>query len=154
MKKLLSTVALIIALTALAACGETKTDTPNTGTSAGGTTAAPAAVSVDSAAGVENKFVPATLETTAGEVKVTFNNKGDVPHSWTLVKAGEEEKAATEAVTAAPDYKYAGALAQTKTINGGASETVTVKLAPGTYSYLCTFPGHYALGMKGTLTVK
>ena len=160
MKKLLSTVALVIALMALAACGETKTDTSSGGTTSGGsttggTTAGAAALTFDSGPGAENKFIPETMDATAGEVAVTFNNKGVVPHNWTLVKPGEEDKAATESQTNAPDYKYAGALAQTKTLNNaGASDTVTVKLEPGTYSYICTFPGHYQLGMKGTLTVK
>ncbi len=155
MKKLLSTLALIIALTALAACGESTANTtaPATGATSGGTTAA-AAVTVDTATGAENTFIPATVEAAAGAVTVTFNNKGAVPHNWTLVKPEEEQQAATEAQTAAPDYKYAGALAQSKTINGGTSDTVTATLAAGTYSYICTFPGHYALGMKGTLTVK
>jgi plastocyanin len=27
-------------------------------------------------------------------------------------------------------------------------------LKPGTYTYLCEVPGHFAAGMKGTLTVK
>jgi plastocyanin len=151
-KKLFSTVALIIALTALAACGEAKTDTPTT--AAGGTTAAPSALTVDTATGADLKFVPTALEAAAGDVTVTFNNKGALPHNWALVKAGDEDKASTEAMAAAPDYQYSGALAQTKTINGGTSETVTAKLAPGTYTYICTFPGHYAVGMKGTLTVK
>lgn len=30
----------------------------------------------------------------------------------------------------------------------------TVPAKPGQYPYLCTFAGHYAAGMKGTLTVK
>ncbi len=155
MKKLFSTIALVIALTALAACGESTANTtaPATGATSGGTAAA-AAVTVNTGAGAENAFIPATLEAAAGAMTVTFNNKGAVPHNWTLVKAGEEDKAVTESMTAAPDYKFAGALAQTKTINGGTSETVTATLAAGTYSYICTFPGHYALGMKGTLTVK
>lgn len=40
----------------------------------------------------------------------------------------------------------------------GAGETVEVTFTaptkPGSYEYLCTFPGHYAMGMKGTLSVK
>jgi azurin len=40
----------------------------------------------------------------------------------------------------------------------GNGETVEVVFnAPskaGSYNYICTFPGHYALGMKGTLIVK
>jgi len=40
----------------------------------------------------------------------------------------------------------------------GGGETVEVTFAapakPGTYTYLCTFPGHFAAGMKGQLIVK
>jgi len=31
---------------------------------------------------------------------------------------------------------------------------VTFNAAPGTYTFYCAVPGHAALGMKGTLTVK
>ena len=40
----------------------------------------------------------------------------------------------------------------------GPAETVEVTFnapsEPGTYEFICTFPGHYRLGMKGTLTVR
>jgi plastocyanin len=40
----------------------------------------------------------------------------------------------------------------------GAGETVevtfTAPATPGSYPYVCTFPAHYAGGMKGTLVVK
>ena len=32
--------------------------------------------------------------------------------------------------------------------------TFTAPKAPGVYTYICTFPGHFLAGMKGTLTVK
>ena len=32
--------------------------------------------------------------------------------------------------------------------------TFTAPTKPGKYDYLCTVPGHFAAGMKGTLTVK
>jgi azurin len=47
-------------------------------------------------------------------------------------------------------------LAYTPLAGGG--DTVEVTFAaptkPGSYTYLCTFPGHFAMGMKGTLVVK
>jgi azurin len=32
--------------------------------------------------------------------------------------------------------------------------TFTAPKAPGVYTFVCTFPGHFQAGMKGTLTVK
>ena len=42
--------------------------------------------------------------------------------------------------------------AKSKTVSGG-SDTLTVKLKPGTYTFYCPVPGHEQAGMKGTLTV-
>jgi uncharacterized cupredoxin-like copper-binding protein len=33
-------------------------------------------------------------------------------------------------------------------------ESETAELQPGTYTFLCTVPGHAQAGMEGTLTVK
>jgi azurin len=45
-------------------------------------------------------------------------------------------------------------LAPPRLIEGGQSNTVTFRAPPGTYTYLCTFPEHYAGGEKGTLVIK
>jgi len=47
-------------------------------------------------------------------------------------------------------------LASTGLAGGGETVSVTFKAptAPGNYTYVCTFPGHYNGGMKGILTVK
>jgi plastocyanin len=39
-------------------------------------------------------------------------------------------------------------------VSNGGTSTFTATLKPGTYTFLCTVPGHAAAGMKGTLTVK
>ena len=36
----------------------------------------------------------------------------------------------------------------------GGTKTLTMTLAPGTYTYYCSVPGHRQAGMQGTLTVK
>ena len=55
-----------------------------------------------------------------------------------------------------PADKKADVLASTKL--AGPNETVEVSFKapakPGSYPFMCTFPGHYAAGMKGTLVVK
>ncbi len=46
--------------------------------------------------------------------------------------------------------------ANTALVGGGETTDITFK-APdkaGAYTYLCSFPGHFAAGMKGTLTVQ
>ena len=47
-------------------------------------------------------------------------------------------------------------LAATTLAGPGETVEVTFKVpaAPGTYPYMCTFPGHFAAGMRGTIVVK
>jgi uncharacterized cupredoxin-like copper-binding protein len=40
-----------------------------------------------------------------------------------------------------------------KIVDPGEKSSVKAKLAKGTYTYYCPFPGHKAAGMKGKLTV-
>ncbi|HYY64821.1 MAG TPA: plastocyanin/azurin family copper-binding protein [Gaiellaceae bacterium] len=49
------------------------------------------------------------------------------------------------------DFKIAGK--KTALIKPGSSATLKVTLKKGTYKYLCTVPGHAALGMKGSFKV-
>ncbi len=50
------------------------------------------------------------------------------------------------------DFKIAGK--KTKVLAGGRTATLKLTLKAGKYPYLCTLPGHAALGMKGVLVVK
>jgi uncharacterized cupredoxin-like copper-binding protein len=65
-------------------------------------------------------------------VTFDFTNKASIPHAFAI--------------------KGNGVNAKGKTVTGG-SDTLTVKLKPGTYTFYCPVPGHEAAGMKGTLTV-
>ena len=128
----------------------------------GGTTegAAPApsgpAVELVSNTGTGAALVYAEPELTAsgGNINLTFNNVGSIPHNWTLVNPEEEQAVATDAQSNPDQYTSEMALAQTPMLDGGASETISFSVAPGTYSFICTFPGHYAAGMKGTLVIE
>lgn len=160
MKKLSLALLLVVSLT-LAACGEeAATTAPSTdngaATSAPSTGGGSSTLTIDAAAGGTLAFAATAAETTAGEVTVTFNNPGALAHNLVIVKPGEEQAAVDASMASAPDFLPPAdkALGHSKTIAAGASDTFTVSLQPGTYSFICTYPAHYTAGMKGTLTVK
>ncbi len=89
--------------------------------------ASAAAVSVTA---MEFKFKLSKLSVPHGTVVFTVANKGKITH----------------------DFKINGK--KTALIKPGKSAKLTVTFKAGRFKYLCTVPGHAALGMKGTLTVK
>jgi azurin len=119
-------------------------------------------------AGDDMKYSTPALTAKPGEsLHVVLKNTGTMPkmaaaHNFVLLKASTKPEAvATASMTAQatgyiPDQFKADILAHTNL--AGPNETVDVTFtapkAPGTYPFLCTFPGHFASGMKGTLTVK
>lgn len=75
-----------------------------------------------------------SLEAEAGEVTIDFDNPAAIEHDVAIDEDGKE-------------------LAKSETITEGKT-SVTTELEPGTYTFLCTVPGHAEAGMEGTLTVK
>jgi plastocyanin len=73
-------------------------------------------------------FSPNKLTVKKGQ-SITVTNVGTASHTFTISSKGID-------VTNDP----------------GKSQKVRIKLAPGTYVFICRF--HVSLGMKGTLTVK
>ncbi|MEP7188636.1 MAG: plastocyanin/azurin family copper-binding protein [Roseiflexaceae bacterium] len=150
----ISGVALAGAL-ALAACG---------GSSGGSGTADGGGANLNvSTAGEELHYAPAALSATAGQpVKVTFKNASAAQkHNWVLVKGGDDvaQKVDDAGATAGDAAGYIptdpNIVSSVKLLNGAESGTASFTApAAGAYTFLCTFPGHYAAGMKGTLTVK
>jgi azurin len=109
-----------------------------------------------------------TIEAKPGEqIHVVLKAAGSMPkaamaHNFVLLKAGvNPQDVATAAMTARetdfiPASMKDKIIANTTLAGGGETVEVTFKapMKPGTYPYLCTFPGHYAVGMKGELVVK
>jgi azurin len=114
------------------------------------------------------------IEAKAGEqLKVILTNTGTQPkevmgHNWVLLKAGSDAAAFSIAAASAKDTDYvppalkdqvykdaAGTLAHIETLAPRKSGEVTFTVpAPGEYPFLCSFPAHFQVGMKGTLIVK
>lgn len=107
------------------------------------------------------------IQAKAGEqLKVTLTNAGTLPkeamgHNWVLLKAGSDAAAFDAAATTAKDADYIPAALKDEIIvhipllgPRKSGEVVFTVPAPGEYPFLCTFPAHYQVGMKGTLVVK
>ena len=100
------------------------------------------------------------------QIEVTLKHTGTQPaavmgHNWVLARTADLTAVATDGMGAGlpNDYVKKGdtrVLAHTKVIAGGQSATVTFTaslLKKGeSYSYFCTFPGHYAV-MKGAFKI-
>ena len=78
-----------------------------------------------------------------GAVRFKVTNAGKIAHTFAIC---------LRPTTAAPNA-CAGTTKVTRLLQSGQSQAITVKLAKGTYEYICTFPGHAAAGMKGLLGV-
>jgi azurin len=112
--------------------------------------------------GEQLAFDKTALSASAGQqVTVKFTDTSAAQqHNWVLVKGGDDvaQKVATEGLTAGADKNYlptdpANIIANTPLANAGATVEVSFPAPPaGTYTFLCTVPGHYPL-MQGTLTV-
>lgn len=104
---------------------------------------------------------------TGQPVEVTLKNVGTMPkvsmgHNWVLLKDDAAPGKFVEAGfdDAANDYIDPGVadqiIAATRLLGPGESDTVTFT-APekaGKYNYVCSFPGHFAAGMKGVMTAE
>lgn len=109
------------------------------------------------------RFDTSEIKVKAGEkVRLTLNHTGKLPktamgHNFVLLQKGVDmADFAMKAMNAkASDYIPAkGVIAHTKLIGGGESTTIEFTApAKGTYQFMCSFPGHYAM-MKGKFIVE
>ncbi|WP_100610004.1 azurin [Confluentibacter lentus] len=112
------------------------------------------------------KFDLAEIKVKAGQkIKITLRHKGKMDanvmgHNLVILKQGVDMTEFATKAAVARDTKYIPAgsendiVAHTDLIGGGQTSSVEFD-APeaGTYDFLCSFPGHYAL-MKGKFIVE
>lgn len=96
-----------------------------------------------------------TIEVEAGQtVRLTLEHVGEMPvanmgHNWVLLDEGTDfDQFSSAAMNAAdndyiPEDMYDDIIAYTDLIGGGETATVEFEApSPGTYDFLCSFPGH------------
>jgi plastocyanin len=80
-------------------------------------------------------FDPETLEASAGEVTIDFQNPAAIEHDVVIEQDGED-------------------IAKSDLVADDENTSVSAELEPGDYVYYCDVPGHREGGMEGTLTVE
>ncbi len=98
----------------------------------------------------EFAFAPATLTAKAGKLKLTLVNRGRTVHELVVLKTAQGAGALKVSGGRVSEAHAVGEVSETA---AGATRSATLKLAPGRYVFVCNIPGHYADGMRGTLTV-
>ena len=106
------------------------------------------------------KFDVERLDVADGaEVFLGFNNvSGFNQHNWVLVRNGTKDEVAIRGTTAGLDSDWVqpadpDVIAHTKLLNKGETSQVHFTApSPGTYQFVCTFPGHN-FGMFGDFIV-
>ena len=79
-------------------------------------------------------FDTTKLSAQAGKITIDFNNPSALEHDVAIEQDGKQ-------------IAISETIAESKT-------SVSADLEPGTYTFLCTVPGHAEAGMEGTLTVQ
>jgi plastocyanin len=157
MKKLVAFLVLALAALALVACGGGGDDNSTTTTAAsggsgtensseanggvkeegssggGGGSASALKFEADPNGALAYTTTSATAK--AGKVTIDFKNPQSLTHDVAIESSSGEEVGATELIA-------------------DGSDSTTVDLKPGTYTFYCSVPGHREAGMEGTLTVK
>lgn len=162
--KLTHTLVLVVGLVAtmgITGCGKKETPAKET--------AAPAASetinTVEITGNDQMQFNTKTIEVNGGEkVTLTLKHVGKMTidlmgHNFVLLEPGVDITAFGTAAIAAKETGYIPAamkdkvIAHTKMLGGGESDTIVFDAPPpGTYKFICSFPGHYGV-MQGDFIV-
>ena len=119
-------------------------------------------------AGDDMKFSITEISARPGEVlKIRLNAIGTAPkaamaHNLIVLRPGSSQIAFVEAAAQAKATDYvppalkSQVLANTILIGSGEHAEIEVRLPrrAGTYPFLCSFPGHFANGARGSIVVK
>ena len=123
---------------------------------------------VDITGNDQMKYSLTTITAKPGEtLTVRLKSIGTLPkiamgHNFVLLAKGTDATAFANAAASAyqtgyiPPAMKPKVLAMTTIVGPGETAEVTFKVpaAPGSYAFLCSFPGHFVAGMKGMLVVK
>ncbi len=94
-------------------------------------------------------------ELPAGTITFTVTNQGPSHHEFVIVSGDPTGTVGDEPATVSEAKHIGGPLGpEIGDIHPGQTRTMTATLAPGTYTAMCNFPGHFAAGMHFQFVVR
>lgn len=119
------------------------------------------------ASGNQYVVVDSIMTKPGQELRIKLTNVSSLPpsamsHNFALLELGTDARAFSNASAKAKDNEYIApdmednVIVHTKMLGGDESESITFTTPEetGSYDYVCSFPGHFAAGMKGKLVVQ
>jgi uncharacterized cupredoxin-like copper-binding protein len=116
--------------------------------------AAAAATKTVNATVTEFKIQADAKRVATGDVTFTITNKGATTHEFVVIKTDLAPEALPKDVDGG--VAEGGPIAvvdEAEDILPGTTTTLTVKVEPGRYVYICNLAGHYTGGMRGAFEV-
>lgn len=82
-----------------------------------------------------------------------MKNTGKIQHEFVVLKT--DQPAGSLKVSAKSSrVSEATSVGEISETDPGKTKSATLDLKPGKYVFVCNIPGHYKLGMRGTLVVR
>ena len=164
----LLTLSLPVAMTQAAAQQPSAPKAPKAPPATSSTKTTGGARTVALTGGDDMKFSVTEITAKPGEtIHIQLKNTGTIPkmamaHNVVVVKPTTKVVEFNTAAASARDTDFIPAAMKAEVVAStplaGPGETVEttfkVPAAPGTYPFMCSFPGHFTAGMKGNLVVK
>jgi uncharacterized cupredoxin-like copper-binding protein len=160
------TLIAILAVGVVAGCGSTSSNAGDSNQSSGNSTQSspstttPKAGTPAKATGRaltmrmgEMFFRPKQVAVSAGRLRITQHNGGQVNHEFILVRSSADP-ASLDAPGGRVDEAKLKVAGEIPDVTPGQTKSKTFHLKPGKYIFICNVSGHYAAGMYGGLSVK
>jgi len=94
---------------------------------------------------------PTVKQATSGKVTFRVHNAGTITHEFVVLKTAHP---AADLPLRNGRADESGNVGETGDLKAGHTKSVTFKLAPGHYAFICNLPGHYLAGQHTDFTVR